>query len=311
MKFDWPADMASRFRKEIVCSTHDVHTSNLFSDEALADLLDRYPREKLGFYTFPPHSDGAVAASRCQAPTASGATLLEAVRKGRMWLNLRNVGAYLPEYKAIEDTVFEQFEAATGERTFKRDVGVLISSPNEHVHYHLDIPMVCLVHLRGQKTVYVYPCNEPFAPQPQVEGIALREQEEQLTFQSQFDKAAVELVMNPGDAVTWPQAAPHRVQNSDSLCVSLSCEFLTLPALIRANAIYTNGLLRRKLGLKPRLTDKIGLDQIAKAAIARASKLVNPPPKAAPAPIVFELDENTLELIELSPGALSALHAPA
>lgn len=311
MKFDWPADMASRFRNEIIRSKHDLHTSDLFSDEGLEELLDRYPREKLGIHAFPPHADGVVKAVRGQAPTASGATLLEAVKQGHMWLNLRNAGAYLPEHRQVEDAVFGQLEDATREKSFKRDVGVLISSPNKHVHYHLDIPMVCLVHLRGRKTVYVYPRDEPYAPQPQVESIALREQEEELTFQDRFDADAVKLEMGPGDAVIWPQTAPHRVQNADNLCVSLSCEFLTARALIRANAIYMNGLLRRKLGLNPQLGDRVGVGQLTKAALARAAKLIQPPPEGAPVPIAFELDEKTLDLVELMPGALSDIRGRA
>jgi len=309
MKFEWPADRQSRFRNEIIRAKHNLHTSDLFTDQGLAELLERYPREKLAIHAFPPHTDGVVKSVRGQAPTASGAALLDAVKQGHMWLNLRNAGAHLPEFKKIEDTLFDQLDEATGEKSFKRDVGVLISSPNKHVHYHLDIPLVCLAHLRGQKTLYVYPRNEPYAPQPQVEGIALREQEEELTFQAQFDDDAAKLLMEPGDLVTWPQMAPHRVQNADNLCVSLSCEFLTVPALIRANAIYANGLLRRKLGLNPRLNDEIGMGQIIKAALARAAKLVSPPPESAPAPILFELDEKSLDLIELEPGALAEIRA--
>lgn len=297
--FNWPADTKDRFRNDLIRTTHRLHTSNLFNDDGLADLLDRYPREKLGIYSFPPQSGGSVEWLRGQAPDASGKVLIEAVKTGRMWLNLRNAGQYLSEYQKIEDTVFDHLEAATGEAIFKRDCGVLISSPNKHVNYHLDIPMVCLVHLRGQKTMYVYPRREPFVPPQSIEGIALREQEEALVFDDRFETDAVEVVLNPGDAVTWPQNAPHRVQNADNLCVSLSCEFLTKRALIRSNAIYANGILRRSFGMSPSLDDGIGPKEIAKAAFARAAKLIKRPPEKSPTPISFELNADTLSLNHL------------
>ena len=87
-----------------------------------------------------------------------------------------------------------------------------------------------------------------------------------------------------------PQMAPHRVQNYDMMNVSLSCEFMTLPALIHANAIHTNAVLRRKAGWSPRPSSTIGAGTLAKAGLSRMLKLVHRPVGAPnPAP-QFEID---------------------
>ncbi|MGB3625665.1 MAG: hypothetical protein WA989_07550, partial [Henriciella sp.] len=88
-----------------------------------------------------------------------------------------------------------------------------------------------------------------------------------------------------------PQTMPHRVQNGDMINVSLSCEFMTLPALIHANAIYTNGRLRRGFGARPRRPAGINPATLSKAALAQLMKKVGKvPPKAAPTPASFAVD---------------------
>jgi hypothetical protein len=300
MQFQWPDDSATRFRRDTLKATHDGHTSPLFEDDGLADLLDRYPREKLGVYKFPDHAEGKVKALHGDAPGVSGAQLLQAVKDGRIWLNLRAANRELPEYEDLKQQIFGQLESATGHKTLKQDVGVLISSPNIHVHYHLDIPLVCLVQMRGTKTLHLYPPEAPFAPPEQVECVALRETEEEITFQNSFDTSADAITLNPGDAITWPQNAPHRVQNADVMNVSLSCEFMTPGALLRANAIYTNGLLRRKLGWSPQLPPQNGVGVLTKAVLARGAKLVHRPPEKGPTPTTFRIDPNTGHAVDLT-----------
>jgi len=301
MEFSWPDDTAARFGKAPILARHGLHESPLASDDGLAELLDAYPRDKLGIYSFPPHAEGRVEARHGQAPDIAGADLLEAVRAGRIWLNLRAVNQQVGAHEGLGDTVFGPLEAAAGIRTLKRDIGVLISSPGIHVHYHLDIPLVCLVHLRGEKTLYLYPPRAPFAPLDQIEAVALREREEDIAYRDDFEAEAAVFTLQPGQALTWPQNAPHRIQNGDSLNVSLSCEFMTPKALLRANAIYTNGVMRRSLKMQPRLPETVGPGLLGKAVVARGLKALRrgPPPQVTP--ITFEVDARTLDVVDLEP----------
>ena len=49
---DWDAEKVAKFEREPVVAHHNLHKRDMFSDEGLIDLLDRYPREKLGIYCF-------------------------------------------------------------------------------------------------------------------------------------------------------------------------------------------------------------------------------------------------------------------
>ncbi len=293
MQFHWQENSSDIFPSEIIRANHDLHKDERFSDEGLANLLDQYPREKLGIYSFPAHAEGRVKAIHGRADELSGAEILSAVKQGRIWLNLRAVNTHLAEYEKIKSELFSQLDQAVNTSTFKQDVGVLISSPNIHVHYHLDIPLVCLVQIRGEKTVSLYPAKPPFATAEQIESVVLKEQEEEMDFEHRFDEDVTRIELKPGDAISWPQNAPHRVQNGDMLNVSLSCEYMTTSALLRANALYTNGVMRRSLGIKSGLPKSGGFEVLSKAVIARGIKVFRKSPEKADTSVGFEIDQET------------------
>ncbi|MCI4646340.1 MAG: hypothetical protein MRY64_16285 [Hyphomonadaceae bacterium] len=300
MTFFWPSHTRESFGKTLIEASHTLHADSHFQDDGLAELLDEFPREHLGIYCFAPQSEERVEPAHGRADGISGRDLLDAVKRGHIWLNLRDASRHLVDYDNLCDDLFDQLEVASGRHIFKRDLGVLISSPNVNVQYHLDIPLVLLVQIRGRKRVWLYPTDEQFASSEHIEAISLRETEEDLPFQAGFDAHAKVVDLEPGMAITWPQAAPHRVQNADVLNVSLSCEFMTLPALIHANAIHANAILRRKAGWHPRRPDGVTPGTLAKAGLSRMMKLVHRPagtPNPAPQFVVDPDAETGVRLL--------------
>ncbi|CAN5348642.1 hypothetical protein BH11PSE2_BH11PSE2_10630 [soil metagenome] len=270
---DWTEEKAKAFTHETLTVQHSLHERPMFDDAGLASLLDRYPRDKLGVFTMGHDPVDWTTWEHGQAGDLSGAELLEAVRRGRIWLNLRKTNDYLDDYAALEAEIFGELAAkAPRTRTMKHDLGMLISSANAHVFYHLDVPLVMLWQLRGVKTVYVYPVADPYIGDEQLERIVLKETEEQFAFDLAWDAGAEVVELTPGKMVTWAQNAPHRVVNADVLNVSLSIEFMTPEALVRANVIYANGVLRRRLGTRPRIQRAFSATALGKVALARGVK---------------------------------------
>lgn len=283
---DWTADKARDFNKGNLSFAHRLHERAMFNDAGLADLLDRYPREHLGVFTMGEDPVAWRSWRRGLAGDLSGAELLAAAKAGRIWLNLRACNDFLDEYRALAGEIFADKEAnVPGLKTFKQDVGVLISSANAQVFYHLDVPLVSLWQIRGHKRVWVYPPAEPYVGPEALEKIVLRETAEQFDFDPAWDTGAAVYDLTPGSMVTWRQNAPHRIENGPMLNVSLSIEFMTAPALLRANVIYGNGVLRRKLGWTPALKAGAGPANLAKVVLARAAKaagLIKPNPRVLP-----------------------------
>jgi hypothetical protein len=270
---DWEAHREERFGERTQVFRHNLHERSLFSDPALVQVLDRYPREKLGVFTMGDDPVNWRTWRRGIAGELTGEELLEAVRRGRIWLNLREVNSFIECYAALGREIFGDLEAHTpGLKTFRHDVGLLISSPNAQVFYHLDATPVTLWQIRGEKRMWVYPRRAPFVTEEQIEGIVLREKAEQFAYRPDWDRYAEVVDMRPGVMASWPQNAPHRLVNGPMLNVSLSIEYLTTPAMLRANVLYANGLLRRRLGVTPRLNDGFTPANLAKFGLARAAK---------------------------------------
>jgi hypothetical protein len=49
-------------------------------------------------------------------------------------------------------------------------------------------------------------------------------------------------------------------------------EFMTPAAVLRANIMYANAILRRRFGLSPKVQARLGPAALAKLALARAAK---------------------------------------
>lgn len=271
-----PADFIADFGKKPLLVEHNLHKREMFTDEGLASLLDRYPRDQLNLYTMNnDESDSKRVFRRGYAGDLTGAEILDAIYRGRLWLNLRGVNEILPDYEALCDDMFDEMEdIVPGFRTISRDCGVLISSPKARVFYHLDIPCVSLWQIRGSKNVYVYPTGAPYASDEQIEGIMLGESEEEIDYNPSYDEALTRFKLTEGQMLTWPQMAPHKVENDDCVNISLSCEFMTAKALVKANAMYFNGVMRRKFGTNPNIANDGRLTAFGKAAAARAVKLI-------------------------------------
>ncbi len=241
----------------------DVHPHALVdrgfaSDEALAALLDRYPAELFDINLYDYDDDGQSHLRTGARGRLSGPELLEAIKQGRLWVNLRSVEQGWPELWQAAMDEFATIEARYPGLKAVRNAGQLIlSSPRARVPYHFDAAGVVLFHLRGRKRVFVYPGDELHLPEMAMEQVVARQTTEEIPYTRGFEADARVVDLEPGQALTWPFYAPHRVENLDRFCVSLSVEFQTWSTRFRNGALYTNAVARAR-GLQPQSTDRLG-----------------------------------------------------
>ena len=114
--------------------------------------------------------------------------------------------------------------------------------------------------------------NQRHLPDEVLEGVVLRESEEEIAYDAAWDADAQIIDLNPGDAVSWPQNAPHRVDNLDGLNVSITTDYFTPQAQRKYGVYFSNGLFRRLLGMRPGSTATEGPVALAKCAAAFAMK---------------------------------------
>lgn len=267
-----PAKRAD-FGRRPLTSTHSLAQHELFTEEALIDLLDRFPRQHLYALTMgedPGRDENRLAIH----DGVGGAELLRAVKNGRLWLNITRVDRVEPAYRCLIDSLYAQLAAfAPHFKPVEAHGTLLISSPHVLVYYHADGPASVLWHLRGRKRLWVYPAaDKRFIRQEHMEDIFAGVRHEYLPYEPHFDDEAVCYDLEPGQWAAWPQNAPHRVTNLDSVNVSLSTEHYTRESSFRARVYTANRFFRTRLGIKNLSVRDSGATALAKTLVHRTAR---------------------------------------
>ena len=152
-------------------------------------------------------------------------------------------------------------------RTTKRNIVILISSPNAKVFYHCDIQGQTLWQIEGVKRLHIYPRAEAFISPLTIEQLLLRDRDD-MDYADWYDDFAKVIDLNPGEMLSWPLYAPHRVTNHDCLNISISMEHWTQAVWNSYAVHYGNGVFRRTLGLRNGSTRDHGMHVYPKAAAA-------------------------------------------
>ena len=242
---------------------HSLIDQGFAEDAALAALLDRYPADLFDINLYDYDDEGQVSLRTGARGGLDGGRLLEAIRQGRLWVNLRGLETGWPELWAAAMAEYRQIQQTyPGLKAVKNAGQLILSSPKARVPYHFDAAGVVLFHLRGRKRIFVYPGDEAHLPERNMEQVVARQTTEELPYSLAFEADAQVIDLEPGQALTWPLYAPHRVENLDRFCVSLSMDFQTWPSRFRNGALYVNAVARSRGGA-PRQTDQMGQGELA------------------------------------------------
>ncbi len=242
---------------------HGLVEQGFATDEALARVLHRYPADLFDINLYDYDDEGQASLRTGARGRLSGDQLLEAIQTGRLWVNLRQAERGCPELWAAAMVEFGKIQATyPGMKAVTNAGQLIISSPAAKVPYHFDAAGVVLFHLRGRKRLFVYPGDEAHLPEHAMEQIVARQAAEDLPYSQAFEADAQVIDLRPGEALTWPLYAPHRVENLDKFCVSLSMDFQTWSSRMRNGALYTNAVIRSRGGA-PRFTDRMATPELA------------------------------------------------
>jgi len=243
----WSSEQKTGFGKRPIVFAHRLAESGLFADAALAGALDRCPPDLCDINLFDFDEHGGHVLRTGARGRLSGAEVLEGLTRGRLWMQIRRATEQVPEWGAAIDQVYREIADQLGGRFKPKSVHgqLLLSAPGAGVPMHADAPLVILFHLRGRKRIWIYPADAAHMPRPSMELIVMKQQTEELPYRREMDAAAVVFDLEPGMAASWPLHAPHRVENLDEACLSLTTEFQTWGSRFTNGAYYTNGILRR------------------------------------------------------------------
>ncbi|MFB9263616.1 cupin-like domain-containing protein [Bradyrhizobium erythrophlei] len=285
---------------------HSMHQQPAFSMDDLARLIETYPREHYSLV-----KTGARGASRVwregEIGKLCGRQVIEAISRGGLWLNLRNVTAIDHRYRDMIDRMFAEVAAKVpGFEAPTHQAGILISSPDAQVYYHADLPGQGLIQIAGRKRVYIYPNTAPFIRPEHLEDIALFDVEVDIPYAAWYDKHAQVIDLEPGQMLNWPLNAPHRVENLGTVNISMTVSYVN-DDIRRSQILHlANGMLRHRFGYAPKSRNIRGPSFFAKQVmqkLLRDGTWVKRE-RAVRRPIDFRLDEADLgKIVDLPKAA--------
>ncbi|CDO61324.1 hypothetical protein BN1012_Phect3112 [Candidatus Phaeomarinobacter ectocarpi] len=270
---DITQENADRFSTGTVQAKHRFLESGLFEDDALAELIEGYPEEHMSIHTTTLNPDGVETWRHGSMKGRTGADVIEAIKHGKLWINLQHMEDVAPRYHALVARALDDVtEKNPSLKHMRHNTGILISSPSARVLYHCDISPVVLCHIRGAKRLWLYPNTDEFISNNSREQVVLRETEEEVPYSEDMDAHAQVFDLKPGDLLSWEMQAPHRVDNIEGLNVSMTTAYYTPEAMKQYGVIYGNGVLRRLFGMNPKSVDTKGLAAMIKCGLAFAVK---------------------------------------
>lgn len=304
---NWDDSHTARWSRQPVQLGHTMHQQPAFSMDDLATLIENYPREHYSLV-----KTGAKGTSRVwregEIGKLSGRQVIEAISRGGLWLNLRNVTAVDHRFRDMVNQMFGEIGAKVrGFDAPTHQAGILISSPDAQVYYHADLPGQGLVQIAGRKRVYIYPNTAPFIRPEHLENIALFDVEVDIPYEPWYDWHAQVIDLEPGQMLNWPLNAPHRVENLDTVNVSMTVSYVN-EEIRRAQILHlANGMLRHRFGYTPRSRSIRGASFFAKQVmqkLLRDGQWVKRE-RAVRRAIDFRLDESDLgRIVDLPKAAL-------
>jgi hypothetical protein len=271
----WEKD-ARRVRDEVTRFNHRLAETGLFEDDALAKLLDSHPYDELTICTMRPNPPAFERWIAGEARGLDGGQLLEAVKQGRFWISPRHVMTTNTVYADLFRRLMAEYREATGLTIASSDGALILSSPTMGVFYHVDLAETMLWHIRGHKTIHLYPPHEPFVSEASLEAILLKENLTDLPYSPDLEAGVMRVDLGPGDAVSWPVHSPHRVCNGEDLNVSISIEYTTPKTVMLNGVYYFNGRVRRMTGVNLSAKHTPAMLKPAWAIGAKALKVLAP-----------------------------------
>ncbi|QDU58875.1 cupin-like domain-containing protein [Aeoliella mucimassa] len=273
---NWTQEDFDTVEQGVLVAQHGLAETGMFTDDALADIIDSHPAEDLSINTMGVDPD-VFDWREGERNGVSGRELVQLVREGQLWINCRRMIDNHPDYARAIHSLYDDIEQQkAGFVAENRTANLLISSPSAWVPYHVDMPVNMLWHIRGTKRVWVYPpFDNRFASSQVLEKVCSGEWSEDVPYDPSFDRYALVYDAQPGQLITWPQLTPHRVCNLEGLNVSLSTEHKNARARRRLNVHSANHLLRTKFGIASQHIAADGPTAHAKQLLARSFRLVD------------------------------------
>lgn len=243
-------DFQDRFNRSPFRISHNLSTHPLFLLESLIDLSKELPDDLVEYNS----GDIPVTQDPNSTPK-NGLSIQETIsriRNNKSWLVLKNVENH-PSYQQLLHQCLEEMEdyckLSTSGMTHKQGF-IFISSPGSMTPFHIDPENNFLLQIQGSKEVWMFDREDRHVIQEKQIEDFFSGAHRNLEFKESYRERGEKFMLEPGQGLHFPVAAPHYVQNGPDVSVSFSITFQTKQSSERQTLHRFNKTLRR-FGLTP------------------------------------------------------------
>ncbi|MFM9923196.1 hypothetical protein VLK31_09420 [Variovorax sp. H27-G14] len=253
---------------------HSLADNPLLSVERLAQLSERaFDRDHYKRYF-----KGADLKLPVSTLKARFRDSIEQIADNGQWVALHYIDEMDPAYGELFDLLLADVEdiihrPVRSQMTWG-SMSVFLSAPELSVPYHFDHETNFLMQVQGEKDVWLYPRAFGTLTAPEIEDF-YRHNPVAGIYRDELESASSSWRLAPGIGVHHPPLAPHRIQNSNNVSVSLSL-YYAMPDMEERGHVYQANYCMRKLGLSPRAPGESALSDGMKIKFMRALSTSNP-----------------------------------
>lgn len=280
----WSEQEFREFGRRFQKTRHRLNETGLFTDDALARLIDSYPRHLLQAFVMGVDPTHMEENTPVDTSGVRGAEAIEAVKRGRLWFKLLRIQQWTGPYADTISQLYGELERRSpGFKALTTGAVLFFGSSESQVYFHVDSKPNMLWHIRGRKRFWLYPpLDTSLVSQKCLEDVYNMVTDEDVPFKAEFDRHAAVFDLEPGDALSWPHNSPHRVVVTSGMSVSLGTLHETPESVRRSYVIGANALLRNTLGIDNPSMAEQGVVPAAKAFMFRAARRAGLIAKSAP-----------------------------
>ena len=199
----WAAADRAAWNQRPLRLQHHLHQQPAFQLDALAALIERYPRQDYALVMTNRQGDSGQRWREGDLAGTPGRQVIDTIANGSLWLNLRQAHLHGSAYAELLARAYAEIATQVpGFSARSLKMGILISSPRAQVHYHCDLPGQLLWQICGRKRVWVYPPTAPYLQPEWLEDIAYTGFEFSLVYDPAFDRQALVFELEPGQMLS-------------------------------------------------------------------------------------------------------------
>ncbi|MGI9471079.1 MAG: hypothetical protein ACR2NZ_06085 [Rubripirellula sp.] len=226
-------------------TSHRLRECSLFTDDGLAALLSRHPRQDTRLTTMGHDLSHPTEIQYGEIGSASGRELLDLVRHGRLCLQLHNLCSRRDAIATLTRNLGREFDECFGSQAQESGAFLEISSPQSLHYLHTECDHQVNWQIRGERTQKTYPATQPLVSSNTLDSIASGSHDHPLYYEPAFERHAQQVKQSAGWLSTTPALTPSLTVNSNELTVVLTTMHSTPRSTRLVHIHRANHFIRR------------------------------------------------------------------